>query len=102
MNYDDHKNPSLAPAQPAWPATMGLARRPARPAWPAIGDPAGRPENVEKHIVFIGFLYDSIAPAPPRERQLGPSGRPTQQEPFARRSWEQEQRVYAGHDNSLR
>ena len=27
-------------------------------------------------------------PAPPRERQLGPSRRPTKQEPFARRSRE--------------
>ena len=39
-------------------------------------------------LVFLTFLYDSTAtaprPQPPRERQLGPGGRRTQQEPFAR------------------
>ena len=56
--------------------------------WPATVGPAGRPQNIEKPRVFIRFLYDGNATAtrrrPPRERQLGPSRRPTQQEPFAR------------------
>ena len=42
----------------------------------------------QKPLVFLCFLCDRSAAAarrqPGRERHLGPSGRPTQQEPFAR------------------
>ena len=38
--------------------------------------------------IFHDFLYDGNSPAALRDAQLGPGGRPTQQEPFAGRSWE--------------
>ena len=73
--------------------------------------------NLRKPLVFVGFLYDGIPAAthrqpggnppatrrqPPRERQLGPSGRPTQQEPFARRSREKEKQAKEKHKDSAR
>ncbi len=87
----------LRPAGRHGPARRARLAGPGRPAWPAIGVPAGRPENVEKQCVFIGFLYAGNPPAPPRERQLGPSGRRTQQEPFASRSREKSPPTHPQH-----
>ena len=65
-------------------------------------------KNIDLPQEKQGFLYAGFPPAtrrqlagnspatrrqPPREAQLGPSGRPTQQEPFARRSREKGQLI---------
>ena len=58
----------------------------------ALGQPMAQAENTDFPQVFPAFLYaGGPAAAPPEARraaQLGPGGRPTQQEPFAGRSRE--------------